>query len=539
MTIERNFPFNSHCIKKEVLFLKRITSIFLLTITVFVLSFQTLAVSNYNLEEVAKAAEKYLYETVTEPYPGSIGGEWCVLALSKSDLEVEEAYFSKYYDNLKKLVNDKRGVLHEKKYTEYSRTVIALNAIGKNPENICGYNLLEPLGDFEKTVFQGINGAIWTLIALDCGNYEIPTNTNAVTQATKEMYIDYILENQNADGGWALSGNASDTDVTAMALIALSKYQNTKNISGKIKSAVDFITENIKKGFSTSETISQIILAYCELKIPVESSLLDEYFEFCLTDGGFKHLKNDTEPNLMATEQATCALVSLTNLKNSKKTLYEKIENNSIFEEKDEFSSRHPDIKKQEVIYISKTYDDIQNHENKNAIENLSRFGIINGKSENIFDPNENVTRAEFSTLISKALGLTKYEENTFADVTDNDWFLNGVSTAYYYGIVKGVTENTFNPNGNITKEEACVMLARTAELCGIDAEISELQTRDILCVFSDYIQISDWAFTSVGFCVNEKILSEDGFTLNSKEAVKRGEVAQMIYNLLNFANLI
>lgn len=502
-------------------------------------SFQTFAVSNYNLEEVAKATEKYLYETVTEPYPGSIGGEWCVLALSKSNFEVEKSYFSKYYDNLQSVVKNKKGVLHKKKYTEYSRTIITLNAIGKNPKNVCGYNLLEPLGDFEKTVFQGINGAIWALIALDCGNYEIPMNKNAVTQATREMYVDYILKNQNEDGGWALAGNTSDTDVTAMALIALSKYQNTKNISEKMQSAVEFIGENIKKGFSTSETISQIILAYCELKIPVENELLDKFFEFYFENGGFKHLKNDTEPNLMATEQATCALVSLTNLKNNKKTLYEKSESNNIFEENNEFSSCHPDIKKQKIIYDSKTYDDIQNCENKNAIEELSKYGIINGKSENIFDPYGNVTRAEFSTLISKALGLTKYEETIFTDVTNNDWFFGGINTAYYYGIIKGVSENIFNPNGNITKEEACVMLERTAKLCGINTEIEKYDAINTLCIFSDYIHISEWAFNSMGFCVKENIISDNSLTITPKETVKRGEVAQMIYNLLDFTDLI
>ncbi len=77
-----------------------------------------------------------------------------------------------------------------KKYTEYSRVIIALTSIGKDPKNVGGYNLLLPLGDFEKTTWQGINGAIWALIALDCGQYDMPYNADAQIHATREMYVE-------------------------------------------------------------------------------------------------------------------------------------------------------------------------------------------------------------------------------------------------------------------------------------------------------------------------------------------------------------
>ena len=113
-----------------------------------------------------------------------------------------------------------------------------MTAIGRDPANVGGYNLLTPLGDYDATVWQGLNGPIWALIALDCGNYAVPQNPAAKTQASREMYLQAILDAQLADGGWALAGKtatASDVDMTGMALQALSNYQD----KAEVKAATD------------------------------------------------------------------------------------------------------------------------------------------------------------------------------------------------------------------------------------------------------------------------------------------------------------
>ena len=73
----------------------------------------------------------------------------------------------------------------------------------------------------KKTVYQGVNGAIFALLALDAGQYEVPVNTDAKTQATRELYVQKILDSQLSDGGWNIAGTAADADLTAMALQAL------------------------------------------------------------------------------------------------------------------------------------------------------------------------------------------------------------------------------------------------------------------------------------------------------------------------------
>ena len=108
----------------------------------------------------------YLQAQVAEPGAGSIGGDWLIFGLARSGVKVSQKYFDTYYKNVEAAVREKNGILSERKYTEYSRTVLALTAIGKDPASVAGFNLLRPLADFEQVAKQGINGTIFALLAL-------------------------------------------------------------------------------------------------------------------------------------------------------------------------------------------------------------------------------------------------------------------------------------------------------------------------------------------------------------------------------------
>ena len=179
------------------------------------------AADNAQLDAAVNDTASYMYKTVAAPKVGSIGGEWAVLGLARSGYNVPAAYYNDYYNRVVAYVQENKGVLSERKYTEYSRVILALTAIGKDPANVGGYNLLVPLGDFNNTVFQGINGAIFALIAVNSGDYEIPKNSAAEVQATEKMYVDFILNKQLADGGWNLAGTSADTDHRALSLKVL------------------------------------------------------------------------------------------------------------------------------------------------------------------------------------------------------------------------------------------------------------------------------------------------------------------------------
>ena len=192
--------------------MKRISAWILTLALLFTLAVPAFAASSVQSEMNKSAA--YMLSSVKAPEVGSIGGEWAVLGLARSGYSVPANYFEDYYVRVEKYVKDCSGVLHERKYTEYSRVILALTSIGRDPSNVAGYNLLTPLGDFEKTIWQGLNGPIWALIALDSGNYNIPKNTAAKTQATRQLYIYEILSRQQKDGGWNLTGTGdSDPDM--------------------------------------------------------------------------------------------------------------------------------------------------------------------------------------------------------------------------------------------------------------------------------------------------------------------------------------
>ena len=87
----------------------------------------------------------YVAKTVASPGFGSIGGDWAVLGLARGGADVKSGYFEGYYERLESYVKACGGVLHKRKYTEYSRVALAVTAIGKDARDVAGYNLLLPL----------------------------------------------------------------------------------------------------------------------------------------------------------------------------------------------------------------------------------------------------------------------------------------------------------------------------------------------------------------------------------------------------------
>ena len=284
-----------------------------------------------DLEPVLTETASLLVEKTPNPGYGSIGGEWAVYGLANwNGEEPDEAWFDTYYANLESHVKDCKGVLDARKYTEYSRVILALTAMGKDPSNVAGYNLLEPLADFDQTVFQGINGPAYALMALDSGSYEMPAVKGDGTQASRDMYIDYILDKEAEGGGWSLSGGPAEADLTAMMLQALAKYQDREEVQAAVERGVEVLAalqgaDGSYTSYETdsSETISQVMVALCQLGISMDDdrfvvdgkTLTDRLLAYRTEDGTFKHTM-DGEGDMMATEQAFYALVGLYQVQN-------------------------------------------------------------------------------------------------------------------------------------------------------------------------------------------------------------------------------
>ena len=272
---------------------------------------------------------------------GTSGGEWVALGLARSGSisdTLAEQYAQAAYQYVKKKGS---STMSDSKSTENSRMILALTSIGKDPTDVAGYDLLEPLADLDYVKSQGINGPIFALIALDSHNYDIPKAATGKTQTTREALIDAILAAQLSDGGWNVNGNGADADMTAMAIQALASYYSS---NAKVKSAIDDALNRLSQmqeanggytswGTANAESVAQVIVALTSLGIDPASdgrfikngySTLDALATFYNDKGGFKHSQSDTtSSNGLATEQAYYALASWYRLKAGKTSLYD------------------------------------------------------------------------------------------------------------------------------------------------------------------------------------------------------------------------
>lgn len=284
-----------------------------------------------NLDTIYKTTGDFM-ATLGTPTVNSIGGEWMVIGLARSGRTVPAGY----YDNVVEYVKAKADAnerLHPAKVTDNARVILALTAIGKDVTNVGGHNLLKGLDSMDYVQTQDINGPIFTLIALDSHNY--PT----MGDVTREKLIQVILDAQLNDGGWNLSGENADTDMTAMAIQALAPYYKTNET---VKAAVDKALEALSAlqrtdgGFGSwgtvnSESCAQAIVALTALGIdPTADSrfvknghtVLDALAGFYVTGGGFRHTAGG-ERNDMATEQGYYALAAYYRFANGQTRLYD------------------------------------------------------------------------------------------------------------------------------------------------------------------------------------------------------------------------
>jgi len=390
-------------------------------------------------EDVYTSTGEYLNNFAKKETPtvGSTGGEWQVIGLARSGREIPEGYDNNVVTYVKKNINDK-GQLHEDKSTDNSRIILALTAAGYDVTNVGGHNLLDALSSYSYAAGQGNNAAAFALIAFDSYDYEIPENTNADDQTTRDKLIAGMLANQCANGGWSITGkneNGVDIDTTAMVVQALAPYYSTKSdVKTAVDKALDYLSSLYKgqgfvyNGEVSSEAYSQVIVALTALGINPETdirfvkdgvSVVDALCDFYVEGGGFKHTA-DGNLNMMATEQGFYALVSYMRLLNNAKSLYDMTDVTNLKTPDDDGSSGdnnnpnpdNPGVKPEEGDgYVIISFED-----------NATRKDGDTFKDEAFKTP--------FGTIIS-ATRVPFKEGETIADVTVRFLTENGYTYTY------------------------------------------------------------------------------------------------------------
>ena len=296
------------------------------------------------LDDIYKKTGDYI-----EKLPGdelnAFGSEWYILGLARSGRKVSDDY----YKAIEKYVSEnigENGRLDEKRATDNAKLVLVLSALDKDVTNVGGHDLLKALSDMDYVTQQGLSGAIYTLLAFDCRGYDIPSADKTAEQASRDGLVEYILDKQLTDGGWAYSGDKAEPDMTAMALQALAAYYKT---DAKVKEAVDKAVtclstlQNTTGGYDSygsvnSESASQVITALTALGIDPDNdarfvkngvSVLDSLCSFYVDGGGFRHV-SDGKLDPTAAAQGYYALAAYYRFTGGKTALYDMTDLNTL-----------------------------------------------------------------------------------------------------------------------------------------------------------------------------------------------------------------
>ena len=477
------------------------------------------------------------------PHPGA-GDDWAVTGAVRGGFDIPEHWTDSYYRAIAAKLQETDGVLSKTRLTEYVRVILGLTAIGENPRNVAGYNLLAPLADYDAATQPGVTSAAYVLLALDCGNYEIPTVEEGKTQATRPMYVDFMLGQQLSDGGWAIGSEEADPDVTAMVLQALAPYQESTPVKNAVALGVTRLSalQNddggyTSWGYTSSESCSQVVLTLCALGIPMDDSrfvkngksVLDKLLTYQLPDGSFCH---DDSFDAYATMQALCALAAAVRQAGGKTAFFTMTDVSKHIHTPQSGVTAHTSR-----LAEVPAFTDTKGIAAQQAIETLAAYGVLNGMTKTTFEPAANLTRAQFAKIVVGALNLTPEYRGTFKDVAQSAWYAPYVDTAAAYGIVNGVGDGKFNPDGAITVQEAAAMTARAASLCGMDPALEHPDTA--LRAYSDASRVSSWAKLSMAYCAASGLWAQGASALTPTRQITRGEIAQMLCGLLLRANLL
>ncbi|MEK3674110.1 S-layer homology domain-containing protein [Paenibacillus sp. FSL R10-2771] len=193
------------------------------------------------------------------------------------------------------------------------------------------------------------------------------------------------------------------------------------------------------------------------------------------------------------------------------------------------------------VVWHPLTFADVDNHWAKNAVNDMGSRLVINGVNETTFNPNADITRAEFAAIIVRGLGLKPGEgTSAFADVAADSWYAAAVETASEYGLITGFEDGAFRPDARITREQAMNIIAKAMKLTGLADQTGTVDTASVLAAFTDAGSIAAWAGDSLALAAKAGLITGRGDSkLEAKANVTRAEVAVLIQRLLQKSDLI
>lgn len=190
-----------------------------------------------------------------------------------------------------------------------------------------------------------------------------------------------------------------------------------------------------------------------------------------------------------------------------------------------------------ETLAQTRSFVDLEGHWAKKEVEEMAARGIVEGVAEDQFGPEQSVTRAQFVTLVSRALKLPEGDTSSpFTDVERSEWYGNHVYAAYRAKLVSGVEADRFAPNDLITREQLAVLMVN-AYLYQKNMKLADIVvTQEVK--FADEGTVSEWARSAVRVASALGLMSGDEQgRFNPAERTTRAQAAVVLYRLLNSSN--
>ncbi|WP_338543558.1 S-layer homology domain-containing protein [Paenibacillus tundrae] len=193
------------------------------------------------------------------------------------------------------------------------------------------------------------------------------------------------------------------------------------------------------------------------------------------------------------------------------------------------------------LVYHQAAFDDIASHWSRNDVEDLASRMIIQGTSEGTFAPDRSITRAEFTAVLLRSLGLHTpkgTEAIAFSDVSESSWYAGEVQTAVSYGLVNGYSDDSFRPSGVITRAEALTIISRAMNLVELE-QASSSETAALLSSYTDGNSVQTWAADPVASAIKQGLVEGSDGKIKANSSISRSQTVTIVKRLLSKAGLI
>lgn len=177
------------------------------------------------------------------------------------------------------------------------------------------------------------------------------------------------------------------------------------------------------------------------------------------------------------------------------------------------------------IVKPTFAFSDVEEHWAFTTIQKMQGYKIVNGYEDNTFKPDDNMTRAEFITIVNRMLGLQEESSKYIPDINRTDWYYSEIRKAVKVGIIEGDQSGFTYPEEKITREEAIVILNRAFKL---------KKTTAIPKGYDDLDEIASWAKLEVYSAINAGYMNGyDDNTIKPQNNITRAEALTLIYRIV------